>query len=184
MSPSRVSVPCAVAGRCDLEYDIWQGMLAVGQADNCLFAGGLLGVSSILAVGAHATGWTCMARRARIEALAAVGVSAATLVHKFLRAVVDINLLLVGSYAMGIAFLPIDDEPAQCAAGDDLWLLTGSGDSHTLAPPRGSAREQCRRNAHHHRPRDDLAFGPRLPHNLQSCQCQQAHGVRRARLGT
>ncbi|KAK1761895.1 hypothetical protein QBC33DRAFT_520009 [Phialemonium atrogriseum] len=113
----------------------------LGQAGNRPFTGGLAGAWSILAAGANATGWPCTVRRARIGALAAIGVSAAALILEFLRAVVDVNVRPDSSYAVGIAFLLIDDKPAQRAASDNLWLLTGSGNSHTLshlAVPHGS----------------------------------------------
>ncbi len=76
-----------------------------------LFAGGLAGASSILAAGGELTGRGCLARRCKVCAAAALGVSLAALVHDLGRPARFLNMLRVfkptspmsvGSWLLGL----------------------------------------------------------------------------------
>lgn len=78
-------------GRPILKEPTWEARDIAGY----LFTGGLAGASSILAAGAQATGRPRLARTSKLGALAAIGVSAAALVHDLGRPARFYNMLRV-----------------------------------------------------------------------------------------
>lgn len=78
-------------GRPVIKEPVWEELNIAGY----LFTGGLAGASSILAAGADLTGRPALARASRAGAAAAIGVSAAALVHDLGRPGRFMNMLRV-----------------------------------------------------------------------------------------
>jgi hypothetical protein len=115
-------------GRPIIKLPVWEELDIAGY----LFAGGLAGASSILAAGAEVSGRRRMARRCRLTASAALGVSLVALVHDLGRPERFLNMLRVfkptspmnmGSWLLGV-YGPLN---GVAAAADVLGVAPRSG---------------------------------------------------------
>jgi formate-dependent nitrite reductase membrane component NrfD len=111
MSPKRRDEPAFTSyyGRPVLKEPTWAAPDIAGY----LFTGGLAGASSILAAGAQLTGRPALARSTKLGALAAVGVSAAALIHDLGRPSRFYNMLRVAKPSSPMSV--------------GTWLLTAYG---------------------------------------------------------
>lgn len=109
MSPRRDPEPefTSYYGRPILKEPTWEAFDIAGY----LFAGGLAGASSGLAVGAALTGRPAVARAGRIGAVGAIGFSLAALVHDLGRPARFVNMLRVAKWTSPMSM--------------GSWLLSG-----------------------------------------------------------
>ncbi len=107
-------------GRPILKEPTW----AAADIAGYFFLGGLAGASSLLAAGADATGQRALARRAKLTATGAIGLSLATLVHDLGRPERFLNMLRVfkptSPMSVGVWLLSAYAPAASLAAAADV----------------------------------------------------------------
>ena len=120
-------------GRPVIKEPVWQAPDVAGY----LFFGGLAGASSVLAAGAHLSGYRELARAAKVGALGAISLSAAALVHDLgrparfthmLRVFKPSSPMSVGSWLLA-GYGPV---AGAAAVSEVTGILPGAGTAATL----------------------------------------------------